>query len=159
MPEIVFDGLHAWREHLLLGLASARRQVSVYDRNLVETGLAGKMACTLLQTLLQIDAPTAVRIVLLDTDHVERECPRLLRLAGQFSHRFGFRVAPEQAIEKYQQPFLLVDDDLLVLRFHHDNPRGKRHDAGSADIARYREAFEELWQLSAPGPSGTPLGL
>lgn len=154
-----FDTYADYRTAILEALRSARRRVAIFDPDLAECGLEHGDAIAELERLCG-DSPheDALRILLAEPAHLERNCPRLTAFLLRFAHRANVRRADADA-SLQARCFLIADDTQLVTRFHRDLPRGRfnRHDASAA--ACFVTQFETMWIKGAPVAIGVTLGI
>ncbi len=154
-----FDTFDAYRAAVRDAIAAARRSVTVFDHDLAETGIESAAVVEALVALARAASRAdAIRILVRDPAYVENRCPRLRRLAAQFGHRLQFRVTGE-GLELPDGCFVVVDDIVLVRRFHADRARGALARPPSPEPARYAAQFETLWIGSNEGPALSVLGL
>ncbi|MDR2260107.1 MAG: hypothetical protein LBE06_04065 [Azoarcus sp.] len=143
-------------------LADTQTRLTVFDPDLAETGLESPQCAASLAVLVGRDPPgEAIRFLLRDPSHLERDCPRLMRILADFSHRFTVRVLrPEQIERAPESAFIIADSDNVALRFHHAFPRGRVNRGDSAAAAELSALFETFWLEAEQGPTGAkPLGL
>lgn len=157
--EYAIDSWADFRQAALQTIGLAGSTLVLFDSDLSLSGLESPEGVEhLTALLLRSGQPEAVRILLRDARHLEQNCPRLLGLLTRFGHRITVRVAgthlaiPESA-------FLIADLTHLLIRFHHERPRGKHciDDAHSASDCSAQ--FETLWINAETGPSTAPIGL
>ncbi len=154
-----FDTFEAYRVTVRDAIAAARRSVTVFDHDLAETGFESAAVIEALAALAHTASRTdAIRILVRDPAYIENRCPRLWRFAAQFAHRLQVRVTGE-GLELPDSCFVLVDDAVLVRRFHADRARGAMKRSPSPETARYAAQFETLWIGSNDGPGLSVLGL
>lgn len=100
----------------------------------------------------------SIELALHDAAHIERECPRFLRLLRDFSHRIACRATPP-GLRQLTDSFCIGDDRHIVRRFHCDHMRGEVRfdDAAAVDISA--ERFAALWLESRPALAVSTIGL
>lgn len=154
-----FDTFEEYRTIVREAIAAAQRSVTVFDHDLAETGFESAAVIQALATLASAASRTdAIRILVRDPAYVENRCPRLWHFAGQFAHRLQVRITGE-GLELPDGCFVLVDDMVIVRRFHADRARGSLARSPSPEPARYAAQFETLWTGSNEGPGLSVLGL
>ncbi|MBW7859837.1 MAG: hypothetical protein H3C33_01905 [Rhodocyclaceae bacterium] len=160
MPtEHPFDTYAEYRRAVLELLRSARQTIVLFDPDLSQTGIESLHGAEAIAAFCERTTfPESLRIALHSPRYVERECPRLLRLVSQFGHRITIRITSAR-FRNQEQPFLVVDGEHYVTRFHQDDPRGKLCMEDGEGAATLLSHFEILWQHARPGPTGTPLGI
>ncbi|MDR2032488.1 MAG: hypothetical protein LBP86_09640 [Azoarcus sp.] len=156
------DTWSGYRDAVAELLAEARTHVIVFDPDLAETGLESPPCTASLAALVRRELPKdAIRFLLRDPSHLERDCPRLMRILADFGHRFAVRrLRPEQIEHAPESAFVIADGESVVLRFHHASPRGRVNRGGDPGVAELLTLFETLWLEAEQGPTGAqPLGL
>ncbi|MFL6708027.1 MAG: hypothetical protein ACJ8HI_07465 [Massilia sp.] len=110
---------------------------------------------TLRQFLLQ---GGAMKLALHRPGHIERECPRLMRLLRDFGHRIECRATPP-GLQQLTDSFVIADGVHIARRFHSDHMRGEVRfdDLAATEISG--ERFAALWLECRPTLSITTTGL
>ena len=79
------------------------------------------------------------------------ECPRLVTLYQRRTHQIQIlQTSPRH--QEFLQPFMLVDGEHLVTRFHADHPRGKLCLDDPAEAVPFQLRFDELREAATPVP-------
>lgn len=157
--EAVFDTYTAYRAHLLDSVRHAEHSLLIFDHDLAQTGLEDAEGVEALDALARAAAgEERIRILVRTPEHIERHCPRLLRLVERFGPRIRIKVVGE-GVALPDACFAVADSQGLVIRFHRDRPRGKRIDGANPETARYAAQFETIWVCAKNGPTGAPLGI
>ena len=130
-------------------IGRARRELAIFDRNLVPLRLNEASRVDLLSAFLQDDPTRRMRVVVHEPDDLERIAPRLLRLVARFSHAIDVRQSPDN-LRHLADTHVLADDEHAVRRFQFDLPRSALILDDPAYISPWRLRFEELWGLSHP---------
>lgn len=158
-PSGHFDTFEHYRQAVGDLLAHAERTLSIFDPDLSHTGLEHKQSVALLETLCRkTTQPDAIRILLIAPSHLQKHCPRLLRLVEQQAHRISIRLVSNPGVQDLA-PFMIADQAHLLTRFHPDTARGKLALDDASQCAQPGLIFEGLWMASKPGPTGMTLGL
>ena len=99
-----------------------------------------------------------LRIAMHRTAHIERDCPRFLRLLKDYSHRIECRVTGRN-LHQLTDSYCIGDEVNIVRRFHSDHMRGEAafKMPQSAEISA--ERFRGIWAESLPGLHATTTGL
>lgn len=92
------------------------------------------------------------------SDHIERECPRFLRLLRDYSHRIECRVTPSN-LHQLTDSFCIGDQVHIVRRFHCDHMRGEAAFDNPAACEISLERFGAIWLESRPTLHPTVTGL
>jgi hypothetical protein len=112
----------------------------------------------LLRRFLLASRRSALRIVVHEPGHLDRNCPRLLSLLRQFGHAISIHETHPTAKSVYD-PFAVADDCHYVHRFHFEDMRGLSGLDDPIGAHALVERFEEIWEASFPAVSATRLGL
>lgn len=157
--EVVFDTYAGYRAHLLDTLRGAQHSLLIFDHDLAQTGLEEAAGIEAIDTLARAAAgEERIRILVRTPEHIERHCPRLLRLVERFGPRVRIKVAGE-GVAVPDSCFAIADGRGFVTRFHRDRPRGKRIDGSNPETSRHAAQFETMWVSAKNGPTGAPLGI
>ncbi len=142
--------------HVQSCLARAKRTLDLFDHDFVLFNLGSLDADNVLREFLR--AGGRMRLAMHQSTHLERHCPRFMRLLRDFGHLAECRVT-SRALRQLTDSFCIGDDVDIVRRFHSDHARGEAAFGvpGSADIAR--ERFAGIWDESKPALHPTTTGL
>ncbi|MEN3277933.1 MAG: hypothetical protein V7631_3723 [Massilia sp.] len=151
-----FDTRGELQARWLALLAHARRQLDLFDPDFAVFPLGAPEVEATLRAFLR--GGGVLRLALHDTAHVERRCPRFLRLLRDYSHLAECRQTP-RSLRHLTDSFALADDLHLVRRFHNDHLRGEAaFDAPTvAELPSLR--FGALWEESHSALAPTVTGL
>jgi len=97
-------------------------------------------------------------LVVHNTDHITRQCPRLLTLLRRFSHAMQINRTHEE-IREVQDAFLLLDSMHYVRRPVASLFRGAMGLGDENEGQALRGRFGEIWSASYPAVSSTTVGL
>ena len=97
-------------------------------------------------------------LVVHNTDHLTRQCPRLLTLLRRFSHAMQINRTHEE-IREVQDAFLLLDSVHYVRRPVAALFRGAIGLGDENEGQAMRGRFAEIWAASYPSVSSTTVGL
>ena len=97
-------------------------------------------------------------LVVHSTDHLTRQCPRLLTLLRRFSHAMQINQTHEE-IREVQDAFLLLDAMHYVRRPVAALFRGAMGLGDENEGQALRGRFGEIWAASYPAVSSTTVGL
>jgi hypothetical protein len=97
-------------------------------------------------------------LVLHSTDHLTRQCPRLLTLLRRFSHAMQINRTHEE-IREVQDAFLLLDAMHYVRRPMATLFRGAMGLGDENEGQALRGRFGEIWAACYPAVSSTTVGL
>lgn len=162
MPEAAqvsrFDSRSDYRRAVDAVLTAARKDICVFDTDLKGVDFDARNRAEALAAFLSGDRDRSLRIVLHDTEHVFRDCPRIMSLLKRFSHCFSIRQTPD-SLRQLADCFIVADGASAVIRFHADHSRGKLLLSLPEDARGWQQRFEDLWLESVPAVSATRLGL
>jgi hypothetical protein len=97
-------------------------------------------------------------LVVHNTDHLTRQCPRLMMLLRRFSHAMQINRTHEE-IREVQDAFLLLDAMHYVRRPVATLFRGAIGLGDETEGQALRGRFGEIWAASYPAVSSTTVGL
>lgn len=138
-------------------IARARRNIHIFDKQASSTFNSLKRY-ELLRSFLLANRINRLRIVMHDTGFLTTHCPRMMSLLRQFSHCIAIHETREDAKQVYD-PFIVVDENHYVHRFHYDSMRGLMALNDLNEAHEFNNRFEEIWEASFPAVSATKLGL
>jgi hypothetical protein len=111
-----------------------------------------------LERFLLASRTRRLHLVLHNTDHVQRQCPRLMTLLRRFSHALQINRTHEE-IREVQDAFLLMDSVHYVRRPVAQFFRGAIGLGDENEGQALRGRFGEIWSASYPAVSSTTIGL
>ncbi len=134
------------------------RELRVFDSTLSVLKLNSPARIDMLRAFLAGSRARTIHMVVHNTDHVTRQCPRLMNLLARYSHVIEINRTSD-AIRELQDSFLVLDRNHYVRR-----PVGRFFRGGAgfndeADALSMRMRFQEIWNASYPGVSSTTPGL
>jgi hypothetical protein len=97
-------------------------------------------------------------LVLHDTEHLTRHCPRMMALVTRFAHAIQVNKTHEE-IRELQDAFLVLDSLHYVRRPVAQFFRGSIGLGDDTEGLAMRGRFMEIWAASFPAVSGTTVGL
>lgn len=138
-------------------VALASSKLSVFDRDLSDTGWNGLRRAQALEAFLR--RPGArLSLIVHDTRHLETACPRILALLKVYGHAMQVWRTGVEA-RGASDALCIADDRHYLHRYHVDQPRATlaidMPVAAKPLVAR----FEEIWQSGEPAMGGSVLGL
>lgn len=139
-------------------LAQDGRELRIFDPDLAALKMNSPARISLLRAFLAGSRTRRIFIAVHSTDHLTRFCPRLLNLLSLFTHAIEINRTGEE-IRELQDSFMVLDKNHYVRRPVARFFRGAAgiHDETEALVMRAR--FQEIWNASSPGVSGTTAGL
>ncbi len=93
-----------------------------------------------------------------NTEHLTRQCPRMMSLLARFAHAIQVNRTHEE-IRELQDAFLVVDAVHYVRRPVAQFFRGAIGLGDENEGLSMRSRFQEIWNASYPAVSGTTIGL
>jgi hypothetical protein len=136
-------------------LDRARGRLDLFDPDFAAYPLGAPDVEARLRAFLQ--AGGMLRLALHDTAHVERSCPRFLRVLRDYGHRIECRQTP-RSLRHLGDSFALADGLHVVRRFHCDHMRGEAAFDAPASVELPAQRFDALWEESrstlAPSVTG-----
>ena len=112
----------------------------------------------LLRQFLLANRANRLLILLHDTQPLAAECPRLIALAQQFSHACTIRETL-RAARQAADPFVILDGNHYVHRFHYDHMRAAQGTHDAAGAQQLIERFSEIQDCSGPPLAANVTGL
>lgn len=139
-------------------ISKAAHRIVIFDRDLLEGSYNTAQRFNRFKIFLLSNRRNRLDIALHKSDHLERDCARMMILLRQFPHAINIhRTLPEA--QRVSDGFVVADGLHFVHRFHLDHPRGKlalQDEAGGGLLLR---RFEEIWTYTEPAAGSTVLGL
>lgn len=156
--EVRFDTRAGYMQALNAVLASAKREICIFDPDLKGLDLDSRGHAEALATFLSGSRDRCLSIVVHNADHISHYCPRLMSLLKRYSHSFSIRKTPD-SLRHLSDCFTLADEGNAAIRFHADHFRGKLLLSLPEETQGWRQRFEALWLESLPAVSATQIGL
>lgn len=156
VQRIPFNSRTEFAQHVQTCMARARRSLDLFDPDFALFNLGSLEVDAILRAFVRDGGH--LRLAMHRTDHIERDCPRFLRLLRDFGHRVECRVTP-RSLRELTDSFCIADQSDIVRRFHSDHARGEASFgiAGAADVSK--ERFAGIWDESKPALHPTTTGL
>jgi len=139
-------------------LGQPGRELRLFDPDLKALRLNSPGRIAQLDGFLRASRTRRIYIVVHDTDHLTRACPRMLGLLKLFTHSIQINRTYDE-IRNLQDAFLVLDALHYLRRPVAAHFRGAigLHDEPEALAMRAR--FQEIWAASYPGVASTTAGL
>jgi hypothetical protein len=153
-----FDTKEAFQAALERLLEQPGRELRVFDPDGAALRLNDAARIEGLERFLLASRTRRLYLVVHDTDHLTRQCPRLLALLRRFSHAIQINQTQEE-IRDVQDAFLLLDAVHYVRRPVASLFRGAMGLGDENEGQALRGRFGEIWAASSPAVSGTTVGL
>jgi hypothetical protein len=134
------------------------RELRVFDPDGAALRLNDAARIEALARFLLASRTRRLYLVVHNTDHLTRQCPRLLTLLRRFSHAIQINQTQEE-IRDVQDAFLLLDAVHYVRRPVASLFRGAMGLGDENEGQALRGRFGEIWAASSPAVSSTTVGL
>jgi hypothetical protein len=148
-------GFHAAIERLL---AQPGRELRIFDPDGTSLRLNDPARIDSLERFLSASRVRRVYMVVHDTDHLTRHCPRMLGLLARYAHAVQINRTHEH-IRELQDAFLVLDSQHYLRRPVASFYRGAIGLGDEPEALAMRQRFMEIWEASYPGVSSTTVGL
>ncbi len=153
-----FDTNAGFQAALSRLLAQPGRELRIFDPDGAALRLNDPARIAELERFLLASRTRRLYLVVHDTDHLTRKCPRLMSLLARLAHAIQINRTQEQ-IRELQDAFLVLDSQHYVRRPVATFYRGA---IGLGDVTEgqvMRQRFAEIWDQSFPAVSSTTIGL
>jgi hypothetical protein len=134
------------------------RELRVFDPDGAALRLNDAVRVQRLESFLLASRTRRLYLVVHGTDHLTRQCPRLMGLLRRFSHAIQIHRTQEE-IREVQDAFLLLDSMHYVRRPVATLFRGSMGLGDENEGQALRGRFGEIWAASFPAVSSTTIGL
>lgn len=149
------EGFQAAIERLL---EQPGRELRVFDPDGAALRLNDAARIEALARFLIASRTRRIYLVVHNTDHLTRQCPRLMSLLRRFSHAMQINRTHEE-IREVQDAFLLLDSVHYVRRPVATLFRGSMGLGDENEGQALRGRFAEIWAASYPAVASTTIGL
>lgn len=134
------------------------RELRVFDPDGAALRLNDPQRIERLDRFLLASRTRRIYLVVHNTDHIQRQCPRLMTLLRRFAHAMQINRTHEE-IREVQDSFLLLDGMHYVRRPVANLFRGAMGLGDENEGQALRGRFGEIWSASYPAVSSTTVGL
>jgi hypothetical protein len=134
------------------------RELRVFDPDGAALRLNDPQRIDRLDRFLLSSRTRRIYLVVHNTDHITRQCPRLMTLLRRFSHAVQINRTHEE-IREVQDSFLLLDAVHYIRRPMASLFRGAMGLGDENEGQALRGRFGEIWSASYPAVSSTTVGL
>lgn len=134
------------------------RELRLFDPDGAALRLNDPQRIERLERFLLASRTRRLYLVVHNTEHLTRQCPRLLTLLRRFSHAMQINRTHEE-IREVQDAFLLLDAMHYVRRPMASLFRGAMGLGDENEGQALRGRFGEIWAASYPAVSSTTVGL
>jgi len=134
------------------------RELRIFDPDGAALRLNDPARVGRLEKFLQASRTRRLYLVLHDTGHLERHCPRMMSLLARYAHAIQIHRTHEE-IRELQDAFMVLDAAHYLRRPVAAFFRGAIGLADENEALAMRGRFGEIWSASFPAVSSTTLGL
>jgi len=153
-----FDTRAAFQQAVDRLLEQPGRELRVFDPDLASLQLNDPARNARIERFLAASRTHRLFMVVHSTDHVTRQCPRMMALLARYSHAIQIN-RTNQEIRELQDAFLVFDSVHYVRRPVAQFFRGAIGLGDEAEGLEMRQRFMEIWSSSFPAVSSTTAGL
>ena len=134
------------------------RELRVFDPDLAALRVNDPTRIERFERFLHASRARRLYFVVHNTDHVTRQCPRMMSLIARFSHAIQVNRTHEE-IRELQDSFMVLDSVHYLRRPVARFFRGAIGLGDETEGLAMRGRFMEIWAASYPAVSGTTVGL
>jgi hypothetical protein len=153
-----FEGEADFQKALDRFLEQPGRELRLFDPDLKGLRLNSPARIEQLDRFLRGSRTRKIYIVVHETDHLTRQCPRMLDLLKLFAHVIQINRTHEE-IRNLQDAFLVLDARHYLRRPVAGHFRGAIGLHDETEALAMRSRFQEIWSASYPGVASTTVGL
>lgn len=153
-----FDTNAGFQQAISRLLSQPGRELRVFDPDAASLRLNDPGRIGELERFLHASRTRRLYLVLHDTEHLTRKCPRMMALLGRFTHAVQIH-RTQESIRELQDAFLVLDSQHYVRRPVATFYRGAMGLGDEAEGQAMRQRFAEIWDQSFPAVSSTTIGL
>ncbi len=139
-------------------LGQPGRELRIFDPDGAALRLNDAARIGLLEAFLLASRTRRIYMALHSTDHLTRQCPRMMALLARFSHAVQINRTHEE-IRELQDAFLVLDSMHYLRRPVASFFRGAVGLGDETEGLAMRGRFAEIWAASYPAVSSTTVGL
>ncbi len=154
----LFSSRREYSEALARLIALAQRELRIFDLEASSLDLDAPQTADRLREFLLRGRGNRLYIVVHDTTHIRKHCPRLLGLLRQFSDRMFIHQTQGEATS-VQDCLVLADKLHFARRPVYAQPRGTFVANDDEESQGVMLRFSEIWDSSFPAVSATTTGL
>ncbi len=139
-------------------LAGSPQHLRLYDHDLDLFDIEQPERHACLRQLCVAGGGRSIDVLLDDTRHLVRDCPRLIHMLRDFGHVLHIRLSSPNA-PRPDQAFVLADRQSVLIRTDKTALLGVVHPDAPHQALPWLQRFEAMWQQAQTNMSATPLGL
>jgi len=152
-----FDGMREFETLLDEMIPRTQSVIRVFDKALSRDYNSPPRYQALRQFLLA-SRSNRLMIVVHEPELIERQCPRVIELARQFSSTVKIHQTLRPARHVYD-PFVIFDASHYLHRFHYDHLRAAQGLDDVIGAQQLLDRFAEIWEASVSAISADTTGL
>jgi len=153
-----FDNNEGFQAALERLLGQPGRELRIFDPDGSALRLNEPGRIEKLEAFLQQSRTRRIYMVVHNTDHIMRQCPRMMALLARYTHAIQINRTSEE-IRELQDAFLVLDALHYVRRPVATFFRGAMGLGDENEGLTMRGRFMEIWAASFPAVSNTTVGL
>ena len=153
-----FDSKAGFQDAVDRLLEQPGRELRIFDPDLSALRLNDPARIERLERFLLASRTRRMYFVVHSSDHLTRQCPRMMSLLARFSHVIQVNRTHEE-IRELQDAFLVLDSLHYVRRPVSQFFRGAIGLGDDTEGLAMRGRFMEIWAASFPAVSATTIGL
>ena len=134
------------------------RELRIFDPDFSALRANSPARVERLERFLRGSRTRRIQIVVHRTEHLTRQCPRMMGLLKLFNHVIQINQTHEE-IRSLQDAFMVLDAVHYVRRPMATRMRGAIGLNDDTEALAMRSRFLEIWSASYPGVAGTTAGL
>ncbi len=158
IPDQIMVGEYLYSDAINIILASAERELLIFDQDLSHGNFASTQKFELFQQFLNKSPSNQITIVLQDTGFLKNKCPRLLDLLTIYGHKMTVYETNETA-KHAKDCFILADDKNYIKRIHIEQARFRYGLNDLASVSLLNTRFKELLEATHDVVTISRLGL
>lgn len=158
LQHTAFQGTDEYIEALDTLCLRARNSLVFFENDFDGIGFNSEARYNALRSFLLGHPNARLQLLAHSPAYLERNCPRMLILLRQFSHKMSIHQTP-QHLRNLTEPFAVADELHYVRRFHFDDPRGILALYDPEGARQLRSQFNDIWTASRPAVSANTTGL
>ncbi len=153
-----FDTRAEYQEAVDRLLEQPGRELRIFDPDGASLLLNDPVRIGRLEQFLQASRTRRLYIAVHNTDHIQRQCPRMMSLLARYAHAIQVNRTHEE-IREVQDAFLVLDASHYLRRPVAAFFRGAIGLADENEGLSMRSRFMEIWNASYPAVSSATTGL
>ena len=124
-------------------IVKTERTLDIFDQSLALQDWGSKSRCDALK-IAMMERRVRIRMLIVDTQIVTAELPRLMQMLKSLGHQMAIMAAPEGAFPASN--FVVADQQHLLFRPNSVRSKGSVHFHNPYKSIGYAQTFEVIWQ-------------